>query len=59
MASINSVTYCGVKCAKTRLVTTEKVVFWLDNDIADHIQSHKYVNYDHPGECSAEKDCLW
>ena len=20
---------------------------------------HKYVNYDHPGECSPEKDCLW
>ena len=21
--------------------------------------AHKYVNYDHPGECSPEKDCLW
>ena len=20
---------------------------------------NKYVNYDHPGECSPEKDCLW
>ena len=21
--------------------------------------AYKYVNYDHPGECSPEKDCLW
>ena len=21
--------------------------------------NHKYVNYDHAGECSPEKDCLW
>ena len=25
----------------------------------DENTSHKYVNYDHPGECSPEKDCLW
>ena len=24
-----------------------------------NMNSHKYVNYDHPGECSPEKDCLW
>ena len=23
------------------------------------LDDYKYVNYDHPGECSPEMDCLW
>ena len=26
--------------------------------IAVNKSLHKYVSYDHPGECSPEKDCL-
>ena len=28
------------------------------NQFSNRRKFHKYVNYDHPGECSPEKDCL-
>ena len=29
------------------------------NGLNPGVMSYKYVNYDHSGECSPEKDCLW
>ena len=37
-----------------RVVKTILILF-----LTQENKIHKYVNYDHPGECSPEKDCLW
>ena len=37
--------------------TTTQVT--IPKDVSNITICHKYVNYDHPGECSPEKDCLW
>ena len=40
------------------LVIAVPVVSILSN-LPRYLWSHKSVNYDRPGECSPEKDCLW
>ena len=45
----------------SRRKKNNKILFKIEprSHVISQESCHKYVNYDHPGECSPEKDCLW